>query len=93
MVSAADVDLFEPPAISGGEKAGVRRGGVYRSTGSDNVVRVARVIDVRPDAQGIPHVRFVVRVGRRLDRPSYFEESRTLTFEAFVSQFREAIDR
>ena len=55
-------------------------------------VRIAKVIEVRPDSMGIPHVRFEVRVGRGLGRPTYFQESRTLTLDAFVTQFREALD-
>jgi hypothetical protein len=92
MVSAPDVDLSRYPSASGGEPPGVRPGRVYRYTVGDNVVRIARVIEVRPDTMGIPQVRFEVRVGRGLGWPTYYEESRTLTLEAFASQFREAID-
>jgi hypothetical protein len=92
MVSTPGADFFRHPSASGGDPPEVRPGRVYRYTGGDNVVRIAKVIDVRADTMGIPHVRFEVRVGRGLGRPTYLEESRTLTLEAFVSQFREALD-
>lgn len=92
MVSASGIDFFRHASNWGGDPQAVRPGRVYRYTGSDNVVRIAKVIDVRPDALGIPHVRFEVRVGRGLGRPTYFEETRTLNLDAFVCQFREAMD-
>jgi hypothetical protein len=65
---------------------------MYRHTGAaGRVVRIAKVIDVRPDTMGIPHVHFELRVGCGFDRPAYLE-TRILTVETFVSLFREAID-
>lgn len=92
MISALGVDFFRQRSASGGDPPAVRPGRVYRYTGGDNVMRVAKVIDVKADSLGIPHVRFEVRVSRGLGRPTYFEESRTLTLDAFVTQFREALD-
>ena len=65
---------------------------MYRHTGAaGRVVRIAKVIDVRPDKMGIPHVHFELRVGSGFDQPAYLE-TRILTVETFVSLFREPID-
>ena len=79
--------------VSGSEAPGALPGRMYRHTGAaGRVVRIAKVIDVRPDITGIPHVRFELRIGRDLDRPVCYEESRVLSLDTFVSLFREAVD-
>ena len=65
---------------------------MYRLAGAGHIVRIAKVIDVRPDTMGIPHVHFELRIGSGFDRPADFEETRILSLETFVGLFREAID-
>ncbi len=66
---------------------------MYRHTGAaGRIVRIAKVIDVRPDTMGIPHVHFELRIGCGFDLPARIEETRVLTIETFVSLFREPID-
>jgi len=92
VVSASGIDVLGHPVASGGEAPGALPGRMYRLAGADHLVRIAKVIDVRPDTMGIPHVHFELRVGRGFDRPADFEETRTLSLETFVGLFREAID-
>ena len=93
MVSASNVDDFARPTVSDGEAQGVLPGRMYRHTGAaGSIVRIAKVIDVRPDSMGIPHVHFELRVGYGFDLSARIEETRILTVETFVSLFREPID-
>ena len=55
-------------------------------------MRIAKVIDVKPDTVGIPHVHFELRIGCGFDQPACLEDTRILTVETFVSLFRETID-
>ncbi len=69
----------------------VHAGGMYRHSGPGNVVETAEVIDVGPDAMGIPHVRFEVLVDRSRERHTHFQAIRTLNLETFRDYFTEAM--
>ncbi len=93
MVSVSNIDVFGHPVVPEGEAQGVLPGRMYRHTGAaGRVVRIAKVIDVKPDTVGIPHVHFELRIGCGFDQPACLEETRILTVETFVSLFRETID-
>jgi hypothetical protein len=69
----------------------IRVGGIYRHSGPGNVVETAKVIDVAPDAMGIPHVRFEVQVEQSRVRQTRFAATRTLNLETFADYFFEPI--
>ena len=70
----------------------IKIGSVYRHQGPGNVVETARVIDVGPDAMGIPHVRYEVVVEQSRVRHNHFAASRTLNLETFKDLFSEPVE-
>jgi hypothetical protein len=73
-------ETLPPPNLS--EGASFRR-----SRGSD-IVETAKIIAVKTDPLGIPHVRFSLRVSGPGDMP---EEQRTLALDWFTTLYREPI--
>jgi len=69
----------------------VKCGSVFRRTHTDKSVETARVIGMRTDSYGIPHVRYEVSVARRQVPTFYFEEPRTLALETFTDTYRERL--
>jgi hypothetical protein len=70
----------------------VREGATYRHTGPGEFTETAKVVHVGPDAMGITHVRYRVRVASARERKANFEESRTLNIETFSDYFSETVD-
>ena len=70
----------------------VKVGSVYKLAHEGNIVEVAKVVDVGPDALGIPHVTYDVSV-ERAARLAKYEERRTLGLQSFAERFRDAIAR
>jgi len=63
-------------------------GEAYRRTHPDYVVETARVLAIRQDAFGIPHVRYMVRYERRAQK--VLEDGpRILSLAAFASHYHE----
>ena len=69
----------------------IKVGSVYKLAHEGNIVEVAKVVDVGPDALGIPHVTYDVSVERA--RLAKYEERRTLGLQTFAERFRDAISR
>jgi len=67
----------------------IKVGSTYKLAHEGNIVEVAKVVDVGPDALGIPHVTYDVSVERA--RLAKYEERRTLGLQTFVERFRDAI--
>ncbi|MGF1593599.1 MAG: hypothetical protein ACFCUW_09985 [Kiloniellaceae bacterium] len=67
----------------------VKVGSVYKLAHQGNIVEIAKVVDVGPDALGIPHVTYDVSVERA--RLAKYEERRTLGLQSFAERFREAL--
>jgi len=67
----------------------IKVGAVYKLAHEGNIVEVAKVVDVGPDALGIPHVTYDVSVERA--RLAKYEERRTLGLQTFAERFRDAI--
>jgi len=83
--------IFRPSEKSEIEPQEVRIGGTYRHKGPGNVVETAKVIEVGPDAMGIPHVRYEVEVAQRRVRQTRFASVRTLNLETFRDHFVELV--
>jgi len=66
----------------------INRGESFRRRRDHEIVETANVIAVVPDAAGIVHVQFNLRISgpRRVD-----EEQRTLSLEYFHRLYREAV--
>ena len=66
----------------------INQGESFRRRRDHEIVETANVIAVAPDAAGIVHVRFNLRISgpRRVD-----EEQRTLSLEYFHRLYREAV--
>ena len=69
----------------------IKVGAVYKLAHEGNIVEIAKVVDVGPDALGIPHVTYDVSVERA--RLAKYEERRTLGLQTFAERFRDAITR
>lgn len=67
----------------------IKVGAVYKLAHEGNIVEIAKVVDVGPDAMGIPHVTYDVSVERA--RLAKYEERRTLGLQTFAERFRDAI--
>jgi hypothetical protein len=67
----------------------IKVGSVYKLAHQGNIVEVAKVVEVGPDALGIPHVTYDVSVERA--RLAKYQERRTLGLQSFAERFRDAI--
>jgi hypothetical protein len=65
----------------------VAEGQLYRRSRPGSAVETARVISVRADEAGIPHVRFALQA----ERPDSSEEQRTLALASFAALFPERV--
>ena len=67
----------------------VRTGARFRSRLRDGVVATAQVLGTAPDAYGIDHVRFLLKV----EPASYgWSDERTLTLTSFLQHYPESLD-
>ena len=64
---------------------------LFHRTHADKSVETARVIGMRNDSYGIPHVRYEVSVARRQVPTFYFEGPRTLALETYMDTYRERL--
>lgn len=69
----------------------VRSGSVFRRRGPGDLIETAKVIQVEPDALGIPHVSFDVKIEKVKDDRSTFRARRTLNLVTFASRFSEMV--
>ncbi|MGH6947390.1 MAG: hypothetical protein ACREDZ_08685 [Kiloniellales bacterium] len=67
----------------------VKVGSVYRKVCPGNVVETAKVIGVRQDSLGIPHVHYSLVIER--SQIESLEETRTLGLTSFTEQFCSAL--
>jgi hypothetical protein len=67
----------------------VKVGSVYKLAHQGNIVEIAKVVDIGPDALGIPHVTYDVSVERA--RLAKYEERRTLGLQTFAERFRDSL--
>ncbi|WP_207478852.1 hypothetical protein [Arenibaculum pallidiluteum] len=68
------------------ENDAVAEGQIYRRY-RPGQTETARVISIRPDEAGIPHVRYALQ----FDRPDTTEELRTLALTSFSQLFPERV--
>ena len=83
--------IFGPSEKPATDRREVQIGGTYRHEGPGNVIETAKVIDVGPDAMGIPHVRYEVEVAQSRVRQTRFATVRTLNLETFTDYFAELV--
>ncbi len=69
----------------------VQCGAVFRRNGPGDLIETAKVIQVEPDALGIPHVSFDVRIEKIKNDKSIFKARRTLNLSTFASYFSEPV--
>ncbi len=72
------------------QSAAVATGDVYRRRAAGNVVETARVLSVRPDDQGIAHVRYQVSIQQGPETRACDE--RLLNLQSFVERYRERVE-
>ena len=70
----------------------IRTGAVYRRSTTPHLVEIAEVIDVYSDSQGIPHVRYNVKLKHDQEKIAAFPERRILNLKTFSTEFFEASD-
>ncbi len=70
----------------------VREGAVFQHKGPGNLVETAKVLDIVPDAMGIPHVRYDLEVERNKMPLESLTSSRTLNLRSFTSHFTDTVD-
>jgi hypothetical protein len=68
----------------------IRAGSVYRRVHRDNTVETAKVIAVRDDSLGIPHVRYQFSIGRS-DRHVMEQGPRVLSLSCFAEHFNDPV--
>lgn len=66
----------------------VTAGDTYCRSRPDNTVETAKVIAIRPDLAGIPHVRFNLHIeaGKHI-----MDEERTLSLSCFSESFKDRV--
>ena len=66
----------------------IATGATYSRPRPDNVLETAKVIAIRPDLAGIPHVRFNLHIqaGKHV-----MDEERTLSVYSFSESFKERV--
>ena len=69
----------------------VKCGSLFHRAHADKSVETVRIIGMRTDGHGIPHVRYEVSVARRQIPTSYFEGPRTLALQTFTDTYRERL--
>lgn len=69
----------------------VRSGAIFRRKGPGDLIETAKVIQVEPDALGIPHVSFDVKIEKVKNDKSTFKARRTLNLMTFSTHFPEAV--
>ena len=67
----------------------VKVGHMYRHVNAHRVVETAKVINVKEDTFGIPHVHFAISVDG--DTSTGFEDYRTLGISSFSERYCEAV--
>jgi hypothetical protein len=91
MLSETVSHFFRPSVKPAIDRREIQVGGTYRHDGPGNVIETAKVIDVGPDAMGIPHVRYEVQVEQSRVRQTRFAAVRTLNLETFSDYFAEFV--
>ena len=66
-------------------------GSVFRHSGPGDLVELAKVLEVEPDAMGIPHVRYELMVERNQRRITDLDTRRTLNLQTFAARFCELV--
>ena len=67
----------------------VKAGAIFRCRLPSQVIETAEVIEVGPDAMGVPHVKYnLVVAGGTI---SSFAEMRTLGLETFANRYNEPV--
>ncbi len=69
----------------------VQCGAMFRRNGPGDLIETAKVIQVEPDALGIPHVSFDVQIEKVKNDKSTFKARRTLNLSTFASYFAEPV--
>ena len=70
----------------------VREGSVFQHRGPGNLIETAKVLDIVPDAMGIPHVRYDLEVERNKMPLDSLTSSRTLNLQSFTSHFTDSVE-
>lgn len=69
----------------------VRVGSVFRHSGPGDMIETAKVLEIEPDAMGIPHVRYELMIERNHRRLNDLDTRRTLNLQTFSSRFSELV--
>ena len=70
----------------------VREGSVFQHKGPGNLIETAKVLDIVPDAMGIPHVRYDLAVERNKMQVDSLTSSRTLNLHSFTTHFTDTVE-
>ncbi len=69
----------------------IQAGSTYRRYLADYTVETAEVLTIKDDPFGIPHVRYVVMIGRASDSRLARDGTRILSLESFAERYVEKI--
>ena len=69
----------------------VRVGSTFRHSGPGNIIEFAKVLEIEPDAMGIPHVRYELMIERNQRRITDLDTRRTLNLKTFSTRFSELV--
>ncbi|MDH3242641.1 MAG: hypothetical protein OEO83_18460 [Alphaproteobacteria bacterium] len=66
----------------------IHEGALFKRELSNNLVETARVLSIRKDTFGIPHVKYEVRFERSQEKGRAFEGPRVLALSVFADNYR-----
>lgn len=91
-MSMQESSLFDGMALLRRRKKQVDVGAQFERVHADRTVETAKVLSVKNDSLGIPHVRYALTI-KRPQRPAPFREGpRLLALEAFSAAYRVRVD-
>jgi hypothetical protein len=70
-----------------GQLDAIKPGQEYRPPVPGFLMTTARVLTIGPDAYGIPHVHFEIRLGPASARTALVQEIRVLSLESFAALY------
>jgi len=65
----------------------IHEGALFKRELSNNLVETARVLSIRKDTFGIPHVKYEVRFERSQEKGRAFEGPRVLALSVFADNY------
>ncbi len=73
--------------VSSDKQREIQEGALFQRTHAHNLIETARVLSVREDLFGIPHVKYEVKFDRSRENGHSFDGPRVLALSVFAENF------